>query len=144
MVKHWKLSHPELQELPKFHIKVVASFQDAMSRQLSEAVRIDLRGEHVLNSKSEYSRCKVPRLMINKEEWTENDGLKTKKDAPVNTEKVEKDILEIENALMEGGAAWDIGTKGAVKKRRQQRLRSDPRKGRWRNWWVVASSRTWI
>ena len=59
MIKHWRLSHPDLQEPPKFNIMVVASFQDAMSRQLSEAVRIDLRGENVLNSKSEYSKCKL-------------------------------------------------------------------------------------
>ena len=45
--------------------------------------------------KSEYSRCKVPRLMINKEEWKENDGLKKKKDALVNAEEVEKEILEM-------------------------------------------------
>ena len=40
-----------------------------MSRQLCEAVRIDLRGAGVLNSKSEYSRCKVPRLTFEKEVW---------------------------------------------------------------------------
>jgi hypothetical protein len=47
----------------------VASFQDALTRQVSEAVRIDLRGSGVLNSRSEYSRCRLPRLMIDTEEW---------------------------------------------------------------------------
>ena len=89
-----------------------------MSRQLSEAVWIDLRGENVLNSKSEYSRCKVPRLVINKDEWSTNDGLKKKKDALVDSKKVEEDILVMENALLNGGAACDIGTKGAAKKRK--------------------------
>ena len=28
MVKHWRISHPELEEPPKFNIKVVASFRD--------------------------------------------------------------------------------------------------------------------
>ena len=28
MIKHWKISHPELEEPPKFNIKVVASFRD--------------------------------------------------------------------------------------------------------------------
>ena len=32
-------------------------------------VRIDLRGENVLNSRTEYSRCRIPRLTIDKEEW---------------------------------------------------------------------------
>ena len=118
MMKHWKLSHSELQEPPKFNIKVVASLQDAMSRQLSEAVRIDLRGENVLNSKSEYSRCKVPRLVINKDEWSTNDGLKKKKVPLMDNKKVEEDILVMENALLNGGEACDIGTKGAAKKRK--------------------------
>ena len=69
IIKHWKVSHPELQEPPQFHIKVVASFRDALSRQL---IRIDLRGGNVLNYKSEYTRCKISRLVINKEEWEIN------------------------------------------------------------------------
>ena len=32
MFKHWKIAHPELEEAPKFTIRVVASFQDALSR----------------------------------------------------------------------------------------------------------------
>ena len=40
-----------------------------MTRQIAEAVRIDLQGEHVLNSKSEYSRCRIPRLVIDQEDW---------------------------------------------------------------------------
>ena len=47
----------------------MASYQDAMTRQIAEAVRIDLRGENVLNSKSEYSRCTIPRLVIDQEDW---------------------------------------------------------------------------
>ena len=69
MIKHWQIDHPELPEPPKFKFKVVASFQDALTRQVSEAVRIDLRGSGVLNSRSEYSRCRLPRLMIDTEEW---------------------------------------------------------------------------
>ena len=46
------------------------SFQDPLSRQLSEAVRIDLRGEGILNSKGEFNRCKVPRLTVDLEGWT--------------------------------------------------------------------------
>ena len=32
-------------------------------------VRIDLRGGGVLNSKTEYSRCRIPRLVVDMEEW---------------------------------------------------------------------------
>ena len=51
---------------------MVGSYQDAMTRQIAEAVRIDLRGEDVLNSKSEYSRCKIPRLVIDQDDWRIN------------------------------------------------------------------------
>ena len=69
MIKHWLSSHQELSSPPKFRVEVVASYQDAMTRQIAEAVSIDLRGENVLNSKSEYSRCKIPRLVIDQEDW---------------------------------------------------------------------------
>ena len=55
MVKHWLDEHADLQEPPPFHIKVVSSFKDSMTRQISESVRIDQRGGGVLNSKTEYS-----------------------------------------------------------------------------------------
>ena len=56
--------------MPQFRIRKVDSFRDALTRQISESVRIDLRGENVLNSKTEYSRCCLPRLTIDKEAWT--------------------------------------------------------------------------
>ena len=52
---------------PKFRFKVVSSLRYALSRQLSEAVRIELRGEDILSSKSEFNICKVPRLKIDLE-----------------------------------------------------------------------------
>ena len=100
MVKHWQTAHPELESMPKFKIEVIQSFQDAMSRQLSEAVRIELRGEGVINSRAEYSRCRVPRLTINKDEWKGREASK----------KVEEGTLEenLELALDAGGTAWDL------------------------------------
>ena len=68
-VKHWITDHPELQEPPRFRFKLVRSFKDPMSRQLSEAVRIELRGSNILNSKSEFTRCRVPRLRVDLEGW---------------------------------------------------------------------------
>ena len=44
IIKHWLTDHSDLGTPPKFKMKVVRSFKDALSRQLSEAVRIDLRG----------------------------------------------------------------------------------------------------
>ena len=56
-IKHWLTDHQELLAPPKFKFKMIQSFQDPMSRQLAEAVRIELRGSDALNSKSEYNMC---------------------------------------------------------------------------------------
>ena len=52
-VKHWLLEHPEMK------FKIVSTFHDPLTRQLAESVRIKRRVPAILNSKSEYSRCKV-------------------------------------------------------------------------------------
>ena len=44
MVKHWQEHHGDQDQHPAFHFKIIGSFQDALTRQVSEAVRIDLRG----------------------------------------------------------------------------------------------------
>ena len=54
---------------PKFKFKILASFQDPLTRQIAESVRIEGAGEGILNSKSEYSRCRVPRLRLDMEGW---------------------------------------------------------------------------
>ena len=63
------LDHPELDTPPKFKFKLISSFSDPLTRQISEAVRIEQRGEQILNSKSEFNRCRVPRLKIDMEGW---------------------------------------------------------------------------
>ena len=40
VIKHWLSNHQELKSPPKFRIEVVGSFQDAVTRQIAEAVRM--------------------------------------------------------------------------------------------------------
>ena len=68
-VKHWKIDHNDMEEPPAFKFKMIQSFQDPLTRQLAESVRIEAGGTQILNSKSEYSRCRVPRLKVILEEW---------------------------------------------------------------------------
>ena len=51
---------------PKFMMRVVTYHKSALSRQIGEAVRIGRRGVAgmVQNSKSEFNRCRMPRLII--------------------------------------------------------------------------------
>ena len=65
IAKHQGAAHG-LGEEPDFIIKPVRFYKTALSRQIGEAVRIRRRGGAgaILNSKSEFSRCKIPRLVL--------------------------------------------------------------------------------
>ena len=67
IAKHWD-DHHLGDEMPHFRFRIVKRFQDSLSRQVSESVRIDMR-EEVLNSKSVYSRNRLPRLEKKKTDW---------------------------------------------------------------------------
>ena len=74
MKKHQDLVHSG--EQADFIMRVIGSHESALSRQVSEAVRIRRRGGEgqILNSKSEYTRCHIPRLQVeDKEEATRRE-----------------------------------------------------------------------
>ena len=58
-------------------MRVVGSFKTALSRQIREAVRIRRRGGEgcILNSKSEYSHRRIPRLVIEEQDEEELDRM---------------------------------------------------------------------
>ena len=62
-------------------------------------MRIDLRGEHILNSKSEYCRCRIriPRLVIDQEEWK---TFKKKEVQELETVRVQE-VLEVDEEGIE-------------------------------------------
>ena len=91
MMKHWQEHHSQEQTGPKFRVRKVDSFRDSLSRQISESVRIDLRGENVLNSRTEYSRCRLPRLTLDKEVWKTARKEEEKLLESVNKEDNERD-----------------------------------------------------
>ena len=67
---------------------------------MAEAVRIDLRGENVLNSKSEYTRCRIPRLVIDQAEWSKHK-LNEKAELEKVVEPVDIVTLETGEIVME-------------------------------------------
>ena len=69
ITKHQYLHHGGSQE-PKFIMKMISSHKSALSRQISEAVRIRRRGGEgqILNSKGEFNCSQIPRLTLEKEE----------------------------------------------------------------------------
>ena len=72
MVKHWFTSHPELDKAPTFRFEVIGRFKDCLTQQLKEAVKLQSM-PNSLNSKEEFWRCEIPRLVI------EEDSCKLKK-----------------------------------------------------------------
>ena len=96
MTKHWLSCHRG-EEKPKFGVKIIKSFTSCMVRQLWECIRIRRRlqeqakGEvRLLNSKSEYSRCSLPRLVVEGTEGIESDDKKEDEGEPnVNDREIE-------------------------------------------------------
>ena len=65
------IEHRDLREQPQFKFRLIRSFKDTTSRQLSEVVKIELIVSSILSSKSEINRCRVPRLRVDLEGWKE-------------------------------------------------------------------------
>ena len=65
MLKHF-FSHHEGEELGsmEFGMRIIRTHRSAFNRQISESVEIQNQKKihHILNSKSEYNRCALPRL----------------------------------------------------------------------------------
>ena len=72
MFVHHQNEHGATEE-PKFQVRAVKYYKTALTRQIGEAVRIRRRGGAgmILNSKSEFDRCKIPRLVIEEQEEIE-------------------------------------------------------------------------
>ena len=64
-------THPSLYEAPPFKFELIGRFKDYFNRQLKEAVMLQSI-PNSLNSKGEFGRCEIPRLVI------EEDCYKTK------------------------------------------------------------------
>ena len=95
ILKHQELAHGGAED-PLFIMRPVKYFRTALSRQVGEAVRIMRRGGacSILNSKSEYDRCRIPRLVMEEEDETENRRME------------EKDLQEDLNSIEEHADAW--------------------------------------
>ena len=60
--KHWQNQHGGVET--EFCFKIVSFHNSALDRQISEAVRISRTGgEKILNSRGEYNRCELVRIV---------------------------------------------------------------------------------
>ena len=112
-LKHWQEKHGEEEGEPRFRVRLTRSFGDALTRQISESVRIDLRGENVLNSRTEYSRCRLPRLTLDKDEWRTAKRKKRELLEKEDSEDLANDTMN-EDAV---SAGQEEISKGKIKKK---------------------------
>ena len=93
MVRHQLLAHDGAAP-PKFIMRVVSHHRSALERQVAEAVRIGRRGGAgaVLNSKSEYNRCYIPRLKLENEEETRAREEQQKLDTIEREQEIEREL----------------------------------------------------
>ena len=98
---------------PKFYMRVVKYYKSALSRQIGEAVRIRRRGGagNILNSKAEFDRCKIPRLIVEEQDL---DKIR---------EEEEQEIARNSEALEEQELAW-----GSQKLREREQVDRESRK----------------
>ena len=86
------------EEQPEFILRTVRFFRSALSRQVGEAVRIMRRGGAgaILNSKSEFDRCRIPRLVLDDKEDSEEEVRR----------KEEQRLIEDKEAVEEQAEIW--------------------------------------
>ena len=73
MLKHIVDKHEDIDpELVEFRMKVIIQHKTAFERQISEAVQIRRNaGPFLLNSKLEYNRCFIPKIVVKRDEKPE-------------------------------------------------------------------------
>ena len=98
MHKHQAMEHGG--EPPAFHMRVVSYHRSALNRQVKEAVRIRRRGgaSNILNSRSEFNRCHIPRLVL------EEDGEETTKE---RNQEENRELEELKKSLDQEDITWE-------------------------------------
>ena len=106
IVKHWMTTHPSLPSPPEMEFSVTGRFKDCLSRQISEALRINLSRDVLLNSKGEYGHNNVSRLTVQEDVWErrKNDRL-----AEEQEELIKKQVEEFRKQKSRPGGQSDQG-----------------------------------
>ena len=105
MVRHQLAEHHGRE--PNFTMRTLKFFKSALTRQIAEAVRIRRRGGagSILNSKAEFDRCRIPRLVVEEQDLEEMKRME------------EQDENEQEKQLEEQATAW---SKSKLNKKKEE------------------------
>ena len=91
MVKHWMISHGDMETLPPFRIRILRQYQDCLSRQVGEAIQILLSNDHLLNSKNEYVQNCISRITVQEDQYERRARLLRE---DTEERRLENDMLE--------------------------------------------------
>ena len=104
MIKHYFDRHSDgkLNEMV-FGARILKQARTAFNRQIGESVAIQSsKSHHLLNSKSEYNRCALPRLSAKLGEVTIASLEKEKKDEKEQEDALKRKIRELKKRMGEG------------------------------------------
>ena len=91
IVKHWMTTRPSLPSPPEIEFSVTGMFKDCLSRQISEALRINNSIDVLLNSKTEYGHNSVSRLTVQEDVWERKErDRQTEEQEKLNKQRVEE------------------------------------------------------
>ena len=103
MLKHAIIDHPgEDMSVVKFGMKIVRYCQTSFERQILESVLIQSERKHhnILNSRSEYNRCSLPRLTTKMGEDSYKEfgkEIENEKNEEIKIEKKIRELRKIKN-----------------------------------------------
>ena len=118
MLKHIAEHHEEEDEAKvDFRMRIIRTHRSAFERQIYEGVRIqrERRENNILNSKSEYSRCALPRLEVKLGESSR--GYKDSKE-----KEEEKREAELEQKIVEMRKKAKLGKKRKKSKNEEDQI----------------------
>ena len=72
IVKHWILSHPEMNTPPQIAFRITSIYRDCLYRQIGEA--LNYTKDKIINSKNEYLNNCISRLTIEEDAWERREG----------------------------------------------------------------------
>ena len=141
IARHQAMEHKE--EEPSFHFKLISLHRSALNRQVREAVRIRRRGGagQILNSKAEYSRCHIPRLVVEQEdEEVRKLRKKREKADKEDLQRIMEDMdltweqredMEREQADKKRSRTMDMEEEVKVTQRKQKKMRFSKVEDNW-------------
>jgi hypothetical protein len=124
-----------------FSIKIVKTYHDALSRQIGEAIHIEL-GANVLNSKAEFSCSRLARLVVDRSWMTDQFRLlEEDNDKKYKTERagvLEADgVAELNKAAVKGTKSQP-DTQGEHPAKKKRSMRQLQRTGEYHPSWRTA------